>query len=526
MSGSLARIGAIVRADFLVRFRRLSTLVIFLLLGFFAYLWIPDPSTGRALIQIGDQRALYNSAAIGMATATLATIFIGLAGFYVISNAIRRDVLSRCGFVLASTTMKGSEYLLGKLAGNVVFLSTFTFGFMLTSMAMVLVRGEAPLQPLVFARQYLLLVPPMIVFVSALSIVFEAVPILRSRLGDVIYFFLWLGSLGIVASTMGSGSAPDWVRLFDYSGLAFLEEQIRQETGSTNLSIGSSDFDKSKPVYLFEGLEATPEGLMWRAGATVMPVVLLPIALLFFHRFDPARVKARGKGSRRGWLSALNRIAKPITRIAGAGRISPGPPTFARSVFTDARMTVASLPASVLLIAGFAFAATVSDANSVRTAVIPFAFAVFGVMVADVPVRDQRSGALLLVHSAPHIRERFVFWKLAAIGLVGLVFFIVPMVRMAMTGPEDLAQFAVGFLLVCSGAVALGVVSGNAKTFIVVFLTFWYLVMNDATHPPMLDFAGFYGTWNLSTLFTYLTVALLLLASAEGVHRYRLTRGS
>src|SRR5262245_58539876 len=169
MSERLHRLAAIVRADFLIRLRRPSTLVVFLLLSALAYLWVPAPSTGRALIQINGQRALYNSAAIGMATAILGTLFVGLFGFYVISNALRRDVLSRCGYVIASTTMRGSEYIAGKFAGNVVFLSVFMCGFMLTSMSMVLVRGEAPLEPFTFMLPYLLLAPPSIVFVSAVA---------------------------------------------------------------------------------------------------------------------------------------------------------------------------------------------------------------------------------------------------------------------------------------------------------------------------------------------------------------------
>jgi len=58
---------AIIRVDFLGRFRRVSTAVIFLLLSAFAYVWIPAPSTGRALMQVNGQRAIYNSGAIGMA---------------------------------------------------------------------------------------------------------------------------------------------------------------------------------------------------------------------------------------------------------------------------------------------------------------------------------------------------------------------------------------------------------------------------------------------------------------------------
>ena len=83
---SLGRIVAIVRADFLLRFRRVSTVVLFLLLSAFAYVWVPAPSSGRTLIQINGHRAIYNSGAIGMGTASLAMIFIGLFGYYVICH--------------------------------------------------------------------------------------------------------------------------------------------------------------------------------------------------------------------------------------------------------------------------------------------------------------------------------------------------------------------------------------------------------------------------------------------------------
>ena len=71
-------IGAIASADARIRFRRGSTVVAFLILSALAYFWVPDPATGRALMRIGGRRALYNSAAIGMATALLGTLFVCL----------------------------------------------------------------------------------------------------------------------------------------------------------------------------------------------------------------------------------------------------------------------------------------------------------------------------------------------------------------------------------------------------------------------------------------------------------------
>ena len=210
MNASLARIAAIVRADFLVRFRRVSTVVVFLLLSAFAYIWIPDPSTGRTLIQINGQRAIYNSGAIGLGTASLGMIFVGLFGFYVISNAIRRDIVSRCGLVVASTPMRSGEYLLGKFLGNVVFLTVFIAGFMLSSMAMLLVRGEARIEPGVFLEQYFLLTPAAIVFVSAVAVLFESIPGLSGTLGDGGYFFFVMAAIGLVLGNEASTGGIKW----------------------------------------------------------------------------------------------------------------------------------------------------------------------------------------------------------------------------------------------------------------------------------------------------------------------------
>src|SRR5205807_2983730 len=111
---SSLRLLSVARTDVLIRFRRASSAVLFLILSGIAYFWVPDPRSGTALMQIGRARAFYNSAAIGVATAILGTLFIGLGGFYIISNAIRRDAQTRCGAIIAATTVRSGEYIAGK----------------------------------------------------------------------------------------------------------------------------------------------------------------------------------------------------------------------------------------------------------------------------------------------------------------------------------------------------------------------------------------------------------------------------
>ena len=464
------RIAAIVRADFLIRFRRASTVVIFLLLSAVAYLWVPPPSSGRALMRIGQQRALYDSAAVGIATALLGAMFVGLAGFYVVSSAIRGDVASRCGSIIAATTVRNGEYLAGKFLGNVVFLATFLCGFMVASMAMVLVRGEGPLRPLVFLWEYALLASGTILLVSVLAIVFESVPWLSGRLGDVLYFILWAVSFAIPVAAVENH--VQWVRYIDFHGLAFLETHVRQMFHTNAMSIGSSPYNAANGVAVVPPLAVPLREIVPRITSTLAPLLLLPIALVFFHRFDPARTRAAAAHAKRSWLGRINGLVRPIARLL-FGRFRPP------AALADAQLTVISTP--LIVAAAIVFAL-------LPPAALPIAFAAAGIFIADVSTRERRAGTEALVFAAPGIREHFVAWKMISSVLVALLILAVPIARSAAWLPN-----LAGVAFVCAAATFLGVISGNAKTFIVLFLSFWYVAVNDKGAMPALDFAGFFG---------------------------------
>lgn len=511
MSDRLQRIAAIVNADVRIRFRRVSTLIIFLLLSGLAYIWVPAPSTGNTLLVLAGKRALYNSAAIGVGTASLATIFIGLAGFYVVSNAIRRDVTSRCGFVIASTTMRGTEYLFGKFFGNVIFLATFMAGFMVTSMAMLVVRGEARLEPLVFIWQYALLVPPVIVSVSAMAILFESIPFLSGKFGDVAYFFIWAAGLGFVASTIERGGDPGIAAYFDFSGFGFLLDTMTRTLHTTQVSIGHTTFDPAKGVFIFNGLEVSRAWIGPRIFSVFAPAVLVFVARPFFHRFDPARLKRTSEKSHRNWLTRINRMFKPLVRPFARLATAGGDSLFA-AARTDAMMTIASNPLIVIAAIALMF--------------VPMmvAIAVAAVMIADISSREKRAGTLGLTFTAPRLKARFVIWKLMSVAIVASLLVLVPAIRLIATRPHMAPQVIVGILFVVAFATALGIVSANPKTFIVLFLTFWYVVVNDSGHVAALDFAGWKGIATPAVFASYAALTIFAIAAAEGFHRADLRR--
>jgi hypothetical protein len=522
MTASLSRIGAVVGADFRIRFRRVSTVIVFLLLSAFAYVWIPAPSTGRTLIQIDGQRAIYNSGAIGMGTASLGMIFVGLFGFYVISNAIRRDVITRCGLVAASTPMRSGEYLLAKFLGNLAFLATFVCGFMLSSMAMLLVRGEARIEPLVFVEQYLLLTPPAIVFVSAVSVLFESVRWLSGKLGDVLYFFLWMTVIGLVVANETTRGGIDWARCFDFTGFGFMIDQMQRTLHTNSVSIGASDFDPTKPTILFPGLTLTREWIVPRLVSLLTPLLLLPVAALFFHRFDPVRMKQISGKGRRNWLGKIQNLFKPLSRRAVSLLIMPGRGgSFLGATWVDALLTLTLLP--------FAFAAfvgiTIGSIFTPPAALLPIVFAVLAIIVSDVATRDGRAGTLASVRAVPRLRENYVWWKLNSTLLLGLLFCAGPLLRTISHGWVAVAALICGIVFVASMATALGILTANPKTLIVGFLTFWYVVMNDKGASPLLDFAGFYGRFTSTTIALYVCLSVAAIAAAQIFYRTRLARG-
>ena len=454
-------------------------------------------------MQINGARVLYNSAAIGMGTSMLASMFIGLFGFYVVSNAVRRDVDSRCGYVIASTTMRTGEYIVGKFLGNVVFLTTFIAGYMAASMAMLLVRGEAPLEPLIFMKQYAIVTPSTIVFISVAAIVFESIPWLSGRFGDVLYFFVYAASLGIVASSMehgGGGSAPllrlQRIRLPDGADAArrFTRRRCRSaRRASIPPKRRSRSPDSISP--------ATPGP---RASSRRSRRFRCCCSrALFFHRFDPARIRAAGAKGKRGWMRSFNALARPFARPLAAIPVRG-------AALTDAMMTFAITPFAGIALIGITIAALAAPKS------LPITFAIAAVFIADIASRDRRAGTTgshLRVSAPPReLRPLEVRVVLDRSGDASD--------RSSRSEPD--LRVIIGILFIAAAATSLGVISGNPKTFIVLFLTFWYVVVNDHGKTKPLDFAGFFATPAIGVMAMYAAIAIVLLAAAEMVHRARL----
>lgn len=542
------RLWAILRTDAVLRLRRTSTLVLMMIVSYIAYSVLPDPASGRGLFVINGARALYNSASVSFATSMMFSIIgIGLFGYYMVSNTIRRDIDSRVGSILAASPVRSWEYIFGKFLGNISFLTVITVFFMLAMMIIYTIRKEAPLEPLVFLRTYIMMCASATVFVSVVALVFESLPILSGRVGDVLYFFVWLGSLTypiiaiettLTARRLTTGATAFPTTLADIPGAAYLDffgmgtgmASINAQMPAANngFSIGASPFDPHlAPIILNE---ATIPG----AWLTVKLLSLLGIssvlviAYLVFHRFDPTKARATIRQSKRNIFAALNTALKPLSKLNTilwdiALRLV-GQNSFFMAILGEIFLTLATKPIAILFVLGFNVSALFLPLASVKSVLLPLIGVAFVIIGSDLALRERTRGTTSLIFSLPSVKPHFVWIKMLATSLYALSLVITSFFRLLLNSPSNAISLTIGMIFLAAAAVGLAVASGTAKVFIVCALAFFYLSLNMGGAVPSMDFAGWFGTADTSIQAMYVGLSAGLLAIGYVVHWWRIVK--
>lgn len=509
---TLRRVLAIARTDVRVRMARGSSAALLVALCILAYVIVPDISTGRALMQVNGHRALYNSATIALATSSLCAVLLGMLGFYLISNTIRRDLVTRTGFVIASTPVRNAEYLAGKLLGSIAFLTLVVVVYVVNVMAMQLLRGEAPIEPLTYAAIFLAAVGPAIVVVAGFALMFECVRPLSGRIGDIAYFFVWVMLLTIPASTadaIGSGAGA----FFDVFGLAFLINASKQQAivdfhnVHPDVSIGSSRFDAAQIPWRFDGVQWSWHLVGTRAATAALVVPLFLIAWMAFARFDPARVKGNAGGARG---SVLARIGAPLAPLVRAVRpASWAGPGLVRMALGEIALTIMLYPTVLAAVIAAAAAGMVVRDHALRTALLPIVFVALIAALAEIPTRDRAARIDAMRAGIPRARRLSVPAKLLGAAGLALAFVIVPLARMTVASPRDAMSLLVGVAFFASAAVAMGTLAHTPKLFAGIAMLFFYIVMSSP-HAAELDFAGWNGAATDGVRVTYFVAAIAL----------------
>ena len=494
------------RADFLERVRRYSflvTLAFAVYLGYSAY-------SGQVVLRLGDYRGVYNTAWLSALMTLVTTTFLSLVGFYVVRNSVDRDQQTGVGRILAATPMTRLSYTAAKVASNFAVLSAMVLVLIAAAIMMQLTKGEGAVRIGALIAPFLFVVLPAMAVVSAMAILFETAPILRSGAGNIIYFFVWTALL----------VAPVQASLPDMAGIGAFMNSMEQTVKaidpawkrSFSLSLGGSDFGAvpSRTV-LWQGLHWDAQMLFGRILWLGVAVGLTALAAVFFHRFDPAYERGRKRQEARENTPVAE--TTQLSSAAGPVCLTPLPAQARRSRF--GRLVTSELRLMLkgrrwwwyAVMAGLIVApAMVADANG-RAAVLAAALLWPVLVWSQLGTRENRFDTGALMFSSPEPLRK----QLPAMLTAGILFTAAvaagPAMRDLMAGDWGaIAAWTVGVLFIPTLALALGVWSGTSKTFEAIYTVWWYVgVVN---HTRGLDFMGTIQPSRTPLLFLVLTLAL------------------
>jgi hypothetical protein len=463
-----------VASEVRLRARRLSTLIVFFFTVWLAWAMVADPATGNTMVGSKNQRFLYTSETLALGSAVLVSFIAGIAGFYLARGRMREDVLAGVGGILGASPVSNALLVFARWVGAVVYLAALMGAVMLTMMVLQMVRGEGPVEPLVYLRTYTLLLLPTVMFAASVAILCDAFAPLMGKFGDVLYFMLWIGQFGTMPSTLAKDvTGTPWLAVLDFSGLTAAIYGLKTTIGTTSISFGGANFNPALPTLTLPDYWNT-EMVIMRLASMVLTLVPLALAVLLFHRYSPDKVKA-GATQRISILERANRLVRPITRVlvpllALAARL----PRHAGQVVADVVLVLMANPLATVALAALWLAGIITTESGLGGMAYA-GIAIWGVVVCDVAARDWQCGTNALTAVVPggaarrHARQLVVIW------LLGLLYAAPVLTHWGVTAPfRALVLLTAVFTL---GALAhlLTQTTKNGRPFLAVFLFGLYL---------------------------------------------------
>ena len=476
------------RADFLERIRRYSFLFTLGLALYFGYL----AAVGRIMLRLGETRGIYNSAWVGALLTIVGSTFISFAGFYFVKNTIQRDRETRVGEILASTPLSRTLYIFAKVLSNFAVLSLMIALLALSAIAMQFVRGEdTHIQFWNLLSPFLFLAIPVMAVVAAVAVLFETIPFLRGGLGNVAYFFLWIIALSISFVPRFPAS--------DLTGLGLVKEStmaaahLSEKTGFS-FSLDAGQFQAASATFRWDGISWTSGILLARLFWLGVALAIALLAASLFDRFDPAR------GYRSSAASAPSAATAPLLASSTSPAIpvraltplsaSPARSRFLTILSAEIRLLLKGQRWWWYLVAlGFIIASAAVPDPSGRGIVLGCAWIWPILLWSSMGIREIQHQTHQLLFSSPHPVSR----QLPAVWLAGVLVALLTGSGFALrlligANWRGLFAWLVGALFIPTAALALGVWSGSAKPFEILYTLLWYLGPMHAF--PALDYAG------------------------------------
>jgi hypothetical protein len=505
-------------ADFRERTRRYSFLLILAAIIIMGIL----VNNGTLLVDMGSltqrYRGEFNSAWIGMMTALVINCFLGLFGFYLVSDCIERDIRTGVGQIIATTPLRRVTYLMGKWISNCLVLFVLVGILAAAAVIMVLLKHEAALDLGELLMPFFAIALPFMVLIAAFAVVFQTVPWLRGALGNVAYFFLW-----IILFTTITVLGELGIRFQDPIGYNIFSTTLTSAASAAypseyfgGISIGINTNRIPYKIFTWQGLDWSTRIVMtqWVWGALGLGLILL--SALWFARFDPSRTGLLRMHRKRNDMS--DRV--PLKPEMKQTRLSLPTlsPLVSKLAQTSPFMGVLLAELRMLLkgrrwwwwalTIGLNIAVIRSPVPAVMDFLMPVLWLWPIAVWSGMGNRERKHHTSQMVFSSarPVMRQLPAAWLAgilvtALLTIAGAVFFLT-------NGDlSGLAGWAGAVVFVPSLALLLGVLSSGSRVFEVIYVIWWYM-------GPIEKVAGVNYTLDVPHIYLLAAVGLLLLSAA------------
>ncbi|WP_317953932.1 Tat pathway signal protein [Paenibacillus chitinolyticus] len=518
-------------ADFLERTRRFSFLVTLGLTILAAYLFVPPSDAGYVTLYFEEFRGIYNSAWVGGTTAVSTSLFLSFFGFFLVRNGIERDKRTRVGQIIEGSSLKKSHYLLGKALSNFLVLAVIAAVVIPVAICMQWVRGEDYTLHLgAYLAPYLFVVIPALAVVSAMAVLFETRPVLRSPFGIVLYLLLFTG---VTMSTLYSGMGNDVIT-------KAMREKLLLTHADYEGTYGQGILFLESPLKLFvwDGISWTWDVVIKQAALLLVAVLVCLLASRLFRGFKESPVVVQGPNagtaadqaiparSRGGRAPAPEQAKKAPAEpaaakspaLASAAGLTPVRVNnrFLPLVGAEFRLQFAGFPPGWYVVAVIlALLCLFLPFTTALRWIWPLAWIWPISLWSSMGNREYQYGTLSVLASSPGYVRR----QIPAVWLSGFLAVLLTgsgmLIRFIVTGDVVHLIYAVAAaFFVPSFALALGIWTESKRPFELIYMLLWFLgPFNQLFYADFMGTAVPAGSVNHLTSASLFIIAVLLAAS-------------
>lgn len=472
------------KIDILYKTRSQRFLLMLIAMAVLAMIFFPSVNAAYQTITLGSYRGVYNSAWIGNTLAMLNVSFLPLILFYFIRGSIQQDAASKRGEIFAASQLNMFDYLMGKV------LSNFTIGLLvilwmtIVAVFMQLWIGEDRSINLwhLFVPQFIHVVP-IVLLISLIALVFDSIPLLRSSIGNVSYFFLAI--IGLVNFSYEATNLN--LVLADMKQVLFMLNGLN--TDSITIGITTATDGKKMQTFIWTGMSYDTFSYTSIAYILGVSIFLFGVAWISFSRSALLAKNTALKSSYK-MIKVFKPILLLISFIHSLIRMVSARNIFLNLTRQEFLLLIGNKsPYLWMTILGLWIAQWFVSASTMHMIILPGLLLLGALVISSLGQREKSQGTQDFLINAPLLLKV----QYPAMVLAGLLFFTVislPSLILLVASGQLYASglLIAGYFCIVNAAILLGTLSRSNKVFEIIFVIVWY--MGPISHFTYFDFIG------------------------------------